>query len=159
MTLISRFLDTNGDGSGTKNANGDYSGAAQAFFFDPEDNYVNLTRMLICVVDTAGFQAEEYGNTGGVLANGIEVKLVDGSTTIVDFTDGLPVKTNSGWATFCHDAQLKEWGAGDELLTIRWTFSKSGRPLELHGDLRLEIVLNDDLTGLLGHYFVVQGFK
>ena len=160
MTLISRFLDTNGDGSGTKNANGDYSGTGlgeEIFWFDPESQYVDIARMIVTLEDTSGFQAQEYGNLGGALTNGIQARIQDDTGTIVDLTDSETIKTNAGWTAFCYDADVKTWGAGNELLTVRWTFSKSGQFIKLHGDQRFEIVLNDDFSGLIGHYFLVQG--
>jgi hypothetical protein len=49
--------------------------------------------------------------------------------------------------------------AGDEMLQVRWTFAKSGAQLRLNGNNneRLEVVLDDDLDGLIEHYFMVQG--
>ena len=56
--------------------------------------------------------------------------------------------------------QVLAWGAGNDQLIARWTFSKAGRPIRLVGDNneRLEVVLNDDFTGLVHQYFVVQGY-
>ncbi len=106
-------------------------------------------------------QAEEYGNLGAALTNGITVRLQDSGGTVLDLTDGLPVKTNAGWGQLCYDVDLKSWGAGNELLLVRWTFERAGQPLRLEGEDsgRLEVVLNDDFTGLLAHTFQVQGYQ
>lgn len=154
--IFSRYLDTNGDGTGTKNANGNYSSAAETFYIDGP---LTITRMIVSVEDTGGMQAEEYGNLGTALTNGITIDIDSGGldNELVDLTDGEPIKTNAGWGQLCYDVDLKSWGAGDDLLVVRWTFDKSGAPIKLGDDDRLEITLNDDFSGLIGHYFLVQG--
>lgn len=61
---------------------------------------------------------------------------------------------------FCYDVELKSWGAGNEVLLVRYTFLKSGQFVRLVGDNneRLEVVLNDNLTGLIDHSFLIQGY-
>jgi hypothetical protein len=159
-TALFRYLDTAGDGTGTKNANGDYSSTSDIFYIQPAAGQVfRMVRMIVTVEDTTGMQAAEYGNLGSALSNGITVRTQDDSGTILDMTDGLPVTTNAEWARLCYDADVKSWGAGNELLTVRWTFARSGTLIRLRGDQneRLEVFLNDDLTGLIQHYFMVQG--
>ena len=48
-----------------------------------------------------------------------------------------------------------------QIIVVRWTFAKSGAPIRLDGakNARLEVLLNDDLTGLVDHHFVVQGYE
>jgi len=160
-TLLSRFLDTNGDGSGTKNANGDYSSTADIFYIQPGAEQVfRISRMLVSIEDTNGMSASDYGNITSGLTNGIQVRKQDDSGTISDLTDGLPVQSNAAWGSFCYDVELKAWSTGNELLVVRWTFTKSGQFIRLNGsnNERLEVVLNDNLTGLIGHYFLVQGY-
>jgi len=49
-TPVYRYLDTNGDGTGTQNANGDYSGASEIFYIQPgPSEIIRLERMLILV--------------------------------------------------------------------------------------------------------------
>ncbi len=157
-----RYLDTNGNGTGTKQATGNYATVSDIFYIQPPaavDYFI--TRLVIGVEDTTGMQAEEYGNLGAALTNGITVRLQDSGGTVLDLTDGLPVKTNAGWGQLCYDVDLKSWGAGNELLLVRWTFERAGQPLRLEGEDsgRLEVVLNDDFTGLLAHTFQVQGYQ
>ena len=160
-TIISRFLDTNGDGTGSINANGDYSSAAGIFYIQPSinENY-RIARMLVSIEDTAGMQADEYGNIGSALTNGITLRKQNDLGTIVDYTDSNPVKTNSQWGGFCYDVDLKTWGAGNELIVVRWTFTRAGQFIRLSGQdsERLEIVVNDNLTGLVSHKFLAQGY-
>jgi len=156
-----RYLDTVGDGTGTKNAIGDYSSAAQIFKIAPPANVTyRLARMLVTIEDTTGMTADEYGNIGSALSTGVVIRLQDDSGTLVDITDGLPIKTNAQWATHCFDVDIKSWGQtpSDDLLVARWTFTKAGQFLRLTGDQELQVVLNDDFTDLIAHYFVVQGY-
>lgn len=160
--MFSRYADTDGDGSGTKNANGDYSGGEEIFYIQPPaDESFYVSRLIVSIEDASGFSAAEYGNLAAALSTGVEVRVQDDAGTIIDLTDALPVKTNAGWGALCYDVDLKTWGQGNELLVVRWTFSKSGQFIKLNGDdgERLEIVLNDDLDGLVGHRFLLQGYR
>lgn len=163
--LLYQYLSSNGDGTGTINLNGNYAGAPAQFYIAPPAGKVfHIERILVCLEDTNGFSASEYGNTGGPLTNGATLQKRVGATTVaIDFTSGYPVKTNTGWASFCYDTDLKTWGGGNELLVVRWTFGRTGGSLRLDGDAvggpdRLTVILNDDLTGLVGHMFQVQGY-
>ncbi|MEW8120070.1 MAG: hypothetical protein AB2792_23160 [Candidatus Thiodiazotropha sp.] len=157
--LVLQYLSTSGDGTGTTNANGDYSSSVTEFYITPSGNDpYNVSRVIIGVEDTSGFQAQEYGNLGSALTNGIEVKCIDEHDRVFnDLTAGIPIKTNAQWAAACFDAELKTWGAGDELLGVRWTFAKAGVPVLLKPGERLSFLLNDDLTGIVAHTFFAQG--
>jgi len=160
MAFISRFLDTNGDNTGTTNANGDYSSASGEFYIQPPaGEYYDIHRMIVSIGDTKGMSAEEYGNLGAALTNGITLKLLGaGDALITQFTP-IPAKSNASWGIFCYDVDVKSWGTSptDELLVARWTFTKSGRPIRLADNNKLMITCDDDLQGLITHYFLVQG--
>ncbi|MCU7840858.1 MAG: hypothetical protein KZQ94_15950 [Candidatus Thiodiazotropha sp. (ex Troendleina suluensis)] len=157
--LIYRYLDTNGDGTGTKNAVGNYTTETE-FFIAPGLAYqYGLHRMIVSIQDASGSSAAEYGNIGSALTNGIKISVIDSSDNeLLDLTDGLPIKTNAEWAAACYDDTLNTWGQGNELFAIRWTFTKdSGDPLLIKPGNRFSVVLNDDLTGLVSHKFFVRG--
>ena len=160
-TLLYRYLDTNGDGTGTKSAVGDYSGTADDFYIQPPANtlYV-LERMIIHIHDSSAFSAEKYGALAA-LTNGIlvKVKQVSPAVDLVDLTDGIPVKSNAVWGQVCFDADLADYGQGDVYLNIRWTFAKAGQPIVINENQQLAVTLNDDLTGLVDHHFMVQGYS
>lgn len=154
-----RHLDTNGDGTGTKNAVGDYSSTPTDFKIQPAANQMFiLHRMLVFIKDTTGIDADAYGN-GIVLTNGINIKYSHAAGVVVDMVDGIPITVNGDWGRLCYDVELKAWGAGNEILVVRWTFDKAGEPLVLNGadGDRFVVSLNDDFSGLLAHYFMVQG--
>lgn len=158
-TDIYRILDTNGDGTGTKNAIGDYDGLNTKFYIKPPSNQdFALYRMIVYVKDAGTLDASSYGN-GITLATGIKVRVADAGGVILDLFDGQTVKSNADWAGACYDVSISTFGTGDNYLHVRWTFAKSGQPLIINGEKGewLEVVLNDAFDGLLSHYFKVQG--
>lgn len=162
--VFSRYLDTAGDGTGTKNANGNYSVTPETFYIQPPFGAVfRIARLLISIEDTSGMVADEYGNTGSALGNGIEVKVTNLAGTVVDLTDGVPITTNARWGSLCYDVDLKSWGItpSNDLLLVRWTFAHAGQFIRLNGSSNdvLEVILNDNLSDLIAHYFIVQGYQ
>ena len=162
-----RKLDTNGDGTGTTNAIGDYSSSSTSFYIQPPSGTVyRLERMLIFMRMTkANFKFDQYGKNQ-VLTNGIEVHLHNGVFT--DLTDGIPIKRFGDWMRVCFDVQtvggdINQDYNTDVIVGGRWTFSRAGFPLRIAGDNneRLEVNLNDDFatgTEIKEHYFFVQGY-
>lgn len=161
IVSLYRYLDTNGDDSGTKNAVGDYSSAAEDFYIQPSTNdRYELARLIVSTEDSANMRAEHYGTLGAALTNGIDI-IHEVSGIETKLNDGIEVKSNAGWTRLCYDVDIKTWGAGNELLTMRWTFAKAGQPLILIGKTndKLIVRLNDSFAGLVTHYFMVQGLK
>ncbi len=155
---IYRLLDTNGDGTGSANANGDYSVTQGIHYIEaPAGQAYYLERMLVTIKDVGAPDAGSYGNSI-TLTNGIGVRVRDASDTlVVDLTAQKKVKTNGDWSTLCYDVQVVDFGTGDDYVAVRWTFAKSGLPIILRPGYKLEVTLDDDLTGLVEHSFNVQG--
>ena len=151
-----RKADTNGDGTGATIATGNYSGAAEEFYIESTDE-LRIHRLIICVTDSGAFDANEYGNSIE-LTNGINIQHRDSSDNIIaDYTQSGNVKTNAGWGGYCYDVDVKTWGTGPEILLARWSFDKIGGPILLEQGHKLVFTLNDDFTGLLDHFFTLQG--
>ena len=159
--LITRVLDTVGDGTGTIEATGNYSAAVEEFFIQPAaTEVIRLSRLLISVEDSGNFDAAKYGN-GITLSNGIKVICYNGETdTESSHTGQLSVMHNADWGSYCYDVDVKTWGIGNEVLLARWTFQKSGQYLRLRGSVgdKFIIRLEDDFTDLVEHKFIVQGY-
>ena len=154
-----RHLDTAGNGTGTKNANGNYSGSVgtEIFYIQPASGVVfQIRRLIAVVVDGTGGNDTEYGNLGAALTAGVTVRVQDGSGTILDLTDGDPVAANRDWYRIA-DVTIAAFALSNDVLQAVWDFSPRLR-LEGGSSERLEVVLNDDLTGLTEHYFIVHGF-
>jgi len=160
-TPLMRHLDSVGDGSGTTNANLDYSSTAGKILIAPAAGEVmRLTRMIGQLYDTSGMQAQEYGNLGAALTNGVSVQVVRDGVQTLDLTDNHAIKINAAWGGLCYDVDVKSWGSGNEMLLFRWTFSKMDTYIRLVGDENdaLEVNFNDDLRGLIDHHYLVQGY-
>lgn len=150
--------------SNNHNANKNYSdgglGSRDFIIAPPANEVYELARVLVYIEDTVGVSAEKYGNITAGLTNGITFIHKNGGVEY-DLMDGDVIKSNADWARECYDAQLLAWGSGNQMVTVRWTFSKSGIPIKLEGDQgdQLIVRINDDLSGLVAHYFRFQGTK
>lgn len=158
--LIARYLDTNGDGSGTENMVGNH--AATDIYIEPAAEQVfYVARLIISIEDAAGFKAGLYGSLA-TLPNGILIREEDDAGVVTDFTDGVAIKTNGQWGQICYDTQLLSWSASptEELLVVRYTFDRSGRGVYLDAAEggKLVVKLNDNFTGLISHRFLAQGY-
>ena len=154
-----RYLDTNGNGTGTKNAIGNY-GTATSFYITPDSirQRFILHRVLYYIEDDAqGIDLSTYGGITA-LTNGILVRNIRANGDIYDLTDGVAIKTNGDIARICYDVTISAFPANNNFVTGRWTFSKSGAPIILnHGD-KLEFLMRDNLSTLVAHYFMIQGY-
>lgn len=157
--LFTRFLDTNGDGTGTRDAITDYSSAVTDFFVQPAANeFMAITRMIVEIVDSA-FSAAGYGALAA-LTNGIEVLFEDNRQTPAEYSlTEEKIKSVSNWGSYCYDTGRDAYGAGDETMHIRWTFEKAGIVPVLEGSQNDKCIVrvNDNFTGLVEHRFQVQG--
>lgn len=125
-----------------------------------------IERLIVTIYDTTAMQAQEYGNLGSALNGGITVHHFDANgVEVTEYTDGVPITINAGWAYLASvDVNVMAWGAGNELLVVRWTLGKSGAPLLLLPGEKFVVRLawnatDDDYSGLLSHYFQAQGVQ
>lgn len=128
----------------------------------PADTELLLHRAIISIYDTKGMEDEEYGDLGASLSAGVELKVLssDGTTVLADLTGGRPIKTNQGWTQMCYDFGITNFtNTTNAAAAGRWTFSKAGNPIYLTAGQRLEMDINDDLTGLLSQRVMIQGHK
>jgi hypothetical protein len=157
FTPLYSFLKDSGN---NVNAVGDYSGSPESFAFAPAaGELVVLKRMLVFIEDGGAFDTGAYGN-GSALSNGITVNVKNGAGLLYTLTPEA-VKTNANWAGYCYDFQVQTYGAGNEYAAAVWDFSEDegGGGLALRGDSGefLEVLLNDDFSGLVNHKFRVRG--
>ena len=161
---LNRYLDTVGNGSGTKNLNGNYGGSGNGIFARiqaPAGQVYAIRRMLVKIRDgTAGLSADNYGAIAAGLSTGIEVQVreSDETTVVQDLTDGVPVQINADWARLCYDARPDDYGNGDNFILIRWSFFRAGSPIFLTPGRMFGVSLSDDLSGLDAQFFLCQGF-
>ena len=168
-TNFTHVLDTVGDGTGSKNANGNYASTPGTFILKPPaDRVFGVNEMLVLIRDTV-IKSDGYGAITGGLTNGVSVHVVNDHEILEDLTNGMPVKTTAGWAAFCEKVGAPEWdpGSAPKFFGGRWDFvtGREQNPIILRGNAhnssrnneRLVIILNDDLTGLIDHFFVCKG--
>lgn len=154
-----KFLDTVGDGSGSTSANVNGAITPVVFKMQPAAGEIHqLHRLIIHYRDTGVFDAEKYGN-GIVVTNGVLVQILKKAddSVILDLTGGLPITVNAHWARLSYDVRIDAYGIGDEYLTARWTFSRSGGPISVSDDEYFAVTLRDDFTGLIDQTFMLQG--
>lgn len=122
-----------------------------------------VSRLIIMVEDNAIFTPETYGGVG-TLANGVEIALwQDGvaGTRKHDLLDGDPVNGIAHYSELCYDVSYQDFGSGNNFATARWTFTASGGALLLDnkdGEIFV-VTINDDLTALVKHNFMIQGLE
>ncbi len=157
--ILFRYLDTNGDGTGDVNGNGNYSSSATEFkITTPANEIYELHRMLVQIRDSGALSADDYGNVAE-LSNGVSVYVKNASGDIVNtLTDTITVKSNSDWSRQCYDVNVDDYGNGNNFVSVRWTFANTGSRLRLPAGYSFNVLLNDNLSGLVSHYFQVQGF-
>ena len=157
--ILCQFLDTNGDGSGSIEMTGDYSMTADDFYVEAQAGEVlSIYEMLITVVDNANFTAAGYGGAAA-LTNGIHLSVHDDTGAEVLLLTPRYVKANYHWAAECYDAELVEFGAGDNAYIVRWTFARSGSPIVLEPGWSLRAELHDSFTALVSHTMKVNGTR
>jgi len=158
--MFLRFADTNGDGTGTKNAAVNGSVTPVVFKIEPRgsERVLSLHRMIVSVVDSGSFDSGAYGN-GLALSVGLEIAVYRSAddSVVLDLLDGNPIQKNIDWTWVCYDANVSNYGTGNESLNVRWTFTKAGAPVTVSRGEYLGITVNDDLTGLVDQRFFIQG--
>lgn len=157
---ISQALDTVGDGSGTKNAIGDYT-VPETFQLKPAvGSTYELARVIVSITDAGALNTETYGALP-TLTNGIDMYIEDSEGIRYYLTDvDFPVKTNSGWADVMYDQTYETLAGGDKHIVHRLSFPRIfGDMIELDGDKgdALVVAISDNLVGLVGHRFHAQG--
>ena len=158
---LTRVLDVNGNGTGTTDAIGDYSGTGLGetiFYVQPPPGQIFIIdRLLTHVEDVGTFVPNLYGRDI-VLTAGIRVNYIKNSIT-TEITNAHFIHSNSEWAMFCYDQNIDEkGGAGTNFMHVRWSFNKS-EEIVLNGNTsdKFQVILNDDFTGLVQQHFVVEG--
>jgi len=139
---------------------GDYSSASTTAFYRPEHgSTVTITNLIIYIEDNGTIDVERYGALSAALTNGISVNLSNWDGQIINLTADENIKTNGDWTKYAFDVERKAWGVGNEYIRAVWNFEAFNKKLRLEGreGEALNIVLNDDFSGLVKHNFLIQG--
>jgi hypothetical protein len=121
----------------------------------------DITRIIFAIVDSGAMDDTLFGS-GAALTNGIvlRVKRADGT-----FWNIFNAKTNGDFGLEAFDIEYSvKAGAGNDGFRCRRTFGSLGKNgavirLDGNGDEELQIVINDDLTGLISFQANAQGYE
>lgn len=155
-----RFLDTNGDGTGVKNAIGNYAVTAEEFFIQPPAGVVYvITEFLIHLADAANFSVTGFGSRTA-LTNGIIMQTKRGAMVVLDLNDGIIPLTNPQLLHLSHRAQILDFPGGGNSMTISFSVLDFQVPLILDGamDDALVVTLHDDFSTQDDFHFIVHGY-
>lgn len=156
---IIQKLSTSGfeDGSNT-NFIADYSVTDElAIYQAPAGLLIRIDSLQISITDTGVFDPTEYGNIVGGLPNGILTEAIFNGVTVVN--PNATINNNAELFTTDSQAQIIEYsggGGGDRQIISRFMFNT---PVVLNGDTldKIQLRLQDDMTGLIFQEFVVFG--
>ncbi len=163
-TIINQFMDTTGDGTGTKIATGNYSDAGDgltSFKIAPGAGEIyRLSRLIVHIADEGVINtAATYGQltlTNGVAMSAQTVNNPGG----VDPLMGINIFSTWDWGRYCFDVLGTDYTTNLNIFQARWTFQKAGQFVRLDGDAGdfLSVDLNDNFSGLNDHTFIIQGY-
>jgi hypothetical protein len=133
----------------------DGSVTEQVFTVRAGTDPVDITRLILTMLDDNAMDDSRFGG-GSALARGVLLRVYDGrKQTIFNF------KSNQDIKQFCFDVAYSDKAAsGQHGLSARMSFggqSKHGVTLRLSGDDVLQIIVQDDLTGLVSLKVVAEG--
>ena len=114
---------------------------------------------LICSVEDAStFAAGGYGG-GAAMTTGLAFEHRQSGGATRDLFDTAGLKTNADWAelTATNFSLINFGGGGNNAFAARWVFDRSGIPLYMNTGDVLAMVVNDDLSGLARHRFLIHG--
>jgi hypothetical protein len=154
---LHRYLDTNGDGTGTKIATGNYASPTDFFIKPPANQIFLIDNVVTMIEDDLPISAEKYGGLAA-LTNGITIAKKDSGGIVTDMSDGKPIKSNADWGVNC-SLEISTFGAGNNFVKSGWDFTKLGYTQILDGRLGhfLAYTLNDDFSGLVNQCFKAGG--
>lgn len=156
---FSQFLTKNGTGTLQTNMTGDFLSGSVISIIPAAGEILRIESLKVSLSTTHTMSLELYGNLSA-LGTGVLIRLMDGDGTVLALTDpSLAIKNNSEYAVYASDVTNREWGL-EKNLAVKWDFSDSGTVLRIDGDSseRLEVLLQDDFSGLISHRFRVTGY-
>jgi hypothetical protein len=168
-----RLLDTNGDGTGTKIATGNYAGDEVTFYIEPPADEDFIIHDMSVVISDDFVVFERYGNAGaGPLTEGLRVNVISQAFGTIDLTDGVKIKATEDWFKLAQNAYKFGSMGVVEYMTFHVDFrailpgiiqvpdgTPGGILLRGHASDQLVVGIDGDLTDLNDHYFRVSGTR
>ena len=152
---VSSYLDEHLLNGGSREANVDGSVTPVEFSFTAT-RLCEINRMLIAITDSGTVTSDTYGALS-TLTNEVEFEHVAADMTVTQILS-YPIR-NSDWRGRMYNFDEDSFSGGGSVKSLsgRWTFKAAGAGLWLHSGDSLVIRINDDLTGLTTHRFIIQG--
>jgi len=145
---------TSGGGylDGNWNAIPNAAAAAESWRVVAPAGGIKIGRLMVRIQGAGVFSG--WG-TIAALTKGIRVR-VSINSVVRDLTK-VPWLTHADMAAINYDVQEVTLGGSAKVVVARWTFTKHGAPLILDEGDYVEVVLNDDFSGLVKQSFVFEG--
>ena len=157
-----QYMTAAGDGTGTINANGNYSATATAFFVQPSSDYIYLVgAVFIAISDDAKFIQTGYGAIAGGVTNGVQ-GFIKQNGIEVDASAGNRFKQNLDWFGVGSEVVISSFDLNPQTLSVKFdTFADTGAYIKLDGRSGDQIGLrfNDDFSTLVRQTGVVRGIR
>lgn len=154
--VLVQKLSTNGDGTGAVEAIGNYSLAAEEFYFEAT-RHCNIEQLTVKIEDVGTFDSGSYGNNL-TLANGIVIEKRNAADVLQFTLTPFPILKTADWAAYCYELTLFSWGTGNETAAARWELSSFvNHGVHLSAGEKFVVKLNDDFSGLVRHEFLIEG--
>lgn len=141
--------------------NTDSSGTPSVFEYKiPAGVTVDLARLNFIITGWGAIHPNNFAGIEGGLAKGCLLQIVDtdGTTVLLDFSDGVPIATNDHFAKLAGvDSVAIDVGNGDDWLPIRFTVQKAGKTMRLTEGQRVRWTNRDDLKSVTRIQIMAQG--
>lgn len=153
------FLTANGDGTGTYNINGDYSGAtATDLYLEIPTGAYYIATMLVSISASGQFTQGKYG-TLDALSNGVKFFVNPGGFEI-PLLSSTAVKSNYEWFELTPHLNLTQFDGLAQTMTIEFTMAEDyGMYFVLFPGMKFICRVQDNFTGLVAHTFGLRGRK
>lgn len=155
---LTDYGDTDIAGNGVYGAGGT---AFLSFVYVPAITEIAVLKRLVGYAHDATYDSAKYMGVDA-LTNGIDIEVRDATSQIWQVSGEVNVKIWLDWALHAGvDVTNGDGGVGTKTEgTVRWTFGNSFGNVRVDGTAGQVFVMTirDDLTGLLGQTFNVQGF-
>jgi len=126
----------------------------------PEGRIALPHRVIFALMDI-NIQYEFFAGLGAVLANGIQIRLLDtDDSVLLDFTNGVPIKSTHEFVVLAGgDVNILQTSLGvdPDMVGIRWTLDKTGYVPYLTAGQSFEILISDNLAAVDHLHAFVQG--
>jgi len=151
---FNRFLDADGDGSGSKSCavNGSVSAVTRKLV---ADSNIYVESIIIMLADATPMEPGELGDITVSTTNGSELKMTIGGVTY-DLTDGVKLNSNQAIAARAGNVQSGILGTTTNEMLV---FKIDLPDVALNPDDEVQYIVNDDLTGLAAHTVMVAGYQ